>query len=330
MNVLLTLAYFLPSVLMLSIPAALMLGASLGLSRLERDRELLALRMGGVQLKRIVLPVIMVALFASVGMFYLQEELIPQTTHKARQLANQLMNGTPTAFLQQDSLLRVDADGATYFIYVRLVDPNPEKQMLRGVMVMRVTGVGNPMWMTIPLAENVHGVWSLQPDPITHEPIHYYFMPGNELIQANASGGDWQPPQEIFSYFSNQPASAEEMTLRQLQSCQKSIRGGTIPGYNVSFSMDPQHLTFYIQRKIAAPLAALVAVLIAIPLSVHFGRSGGYIGLLLSAALAFFFVITQQWMQVLAETSRLHPVIAAWAPNAFYGILGIILLLKEE
>ncbi|HEY3378285.1 MAG TPA: LptF/LptG family permease, partial [Armatimonadota bacterium] len=43
-DVLLTLLYYTPGVLMMAIPAALLLGTALGLNRLERDREILALR----------------------------------------------------------------------------------------------------------------------------------------------------------------------------------------------------------------------------------------------------------------------------------------------
>jgi lipopolysaccharide export LptBFGC system permease protein LptF len=46
--------------------------------------------------------------------------------------------------------------------------------------------------------------------------------------------------------------------------------------------------------------------------------------------VAFCFVVSQQWMEVLVDNSYLHPVIAAWAPDGFFGILGIILLFREE
>ncbi|HEY3379651.1 MAG TPA: LptF/LptG family permease, partial [Armatimonadota bacterium] len=137
-------------------------------------------------------------------------------------------------------------------------------------------------------------------------------------------------PKDIFSYVYNPPTSAEELTFHELLALRTGVRGTAGMSLNNSMMLDAPHLAFYLHRKLAAPLAALVAVLLAIPLSLHFGRSGGYVGLLLSVVLAFFFIVTQQWTQILAETYRLHPVFAAWAPDALYGILGLVLLVREE
>lgn len=329
-DLLLTLMYFVPGVLMLAIPAALLLGTALGLNRLERDREILALRMTGLRVKRIVLPIIILGFMGSCLMFYLQERIIPYTTHQAIQLQQRLAYGSTAAVVPRDVVFKA----ANFFIYVREVDPNPQKQILRGVMVAKVGGGGYPTWLTIPMAENHNGQWVFQPDPVTNEPPRVYYFPahGDPIIgEATGKESFLNLPKDFLDNISNQPATPEELTFRELLTAYRSgVRGMSGLGFSNGLLLDGQRIKFYLNRKIAAPLAALVAVLIAIPLSVHYGRSGGYIGLLLSAIVAFCFIVSQQWMQVLAENSYLPPVLAAWAPNTVFSLLGIILLFREE
>ncbi|HEY3416233.1 MAG TPA: LptF/LptG family permease [Armatimonadota bacterium] len=325
-DVLLILAYRLPSVLMLAIPASLMLGTALALSRLERDRELMSLRMCGVRLKRLVLPLILFALAWSVGMFALQETVIPRATHAALKLTRKVQWGTPEVFIERDVILRA----GQMYLYVREVDP--KNHILRGVIATRM-GPGYPMLLTAPIVENRDQHWLLKPDPYTKaNPTLYYFKADGTLaVVGTAIGEDnvMNLTQEVWTYMSDQPSTPEELTLKQLANLRNGVRGpaGTASG---SLPLEPKQLTFHVHRKFAAPLAALVGVLIAIPLSVHFGRSGGYVGLLLSVVVAFSFVVSQQWAQALVETDRLQPILAAWAPDALFGLLGIVLLFMEE
>ena len=322
-DILMILLYSLPAVLMLALPAALLLGTALGLNRLERDRELLALRMAGVRLTRLVLPYILLAVFMAGLLFWLQEKIVPRMSHMAEKLQRKLAWGSPVAVVPRDVMLRVGAN----YIYVREVDQ--KTQTLRGVMVCKIDQ-GMLTWLIIPLAENHNGQWFFRRDPVTQEkPKLYIFKEHGDPIYGEIEGKDnWlNLNQDVVDFVGEEKTTADEMSFKELWNLQRGVRGAGMPG---SIPLDPNLLTFQLHRKIAAPLAALVAVLIAIPLSVHFGRSGGYVGLLLSVLVAFFFMVSQQWGQVLAETGRLSPVIGAWAPNAFFALLGIVLLVLEE
>ncbi len=321
--------YRTPGVLMEALPGALLLGTALALSRLERDRELQALRMAGVRLVRLVLPYLSVAAVGVVVLFGLQEKIIPRASHAAERLTRKLMWGTPTAVVPQDVVFRVDND----FVYVHAVDPRTKTLM--GVVVCQPRYSGYPTWLVIPRAENHNGVWALLPDPITGvKPRVYTFTDKGELAPyMEGEQGVLNLRQDMLDYLTDQPSTAAEMTLAELYHLARDVRGaGNNIGNNVNnpLALNANDLNFYVQRRFAAPLAALVAVLIAIPLSIRFGRNGGYVGLLLSVIVAFFFVVSQQWAQVLALTNHLQPIVAAWAPDALFGLLGVVLLMREE
>lgn len=323
-DILLVLLYRLPEVMMQALPASLMLGTALALNRLERDRELQSLRMAGVRLLRLVAPYILLAVLASGALFVLQEKIIPKTAHAAEMISRKLAWGSPTAVIPRDVVFKVDEN----FLYVREVDPNAST--LFGVLVFRQTA-GGPTWLTIPVAENHGGLWYFRRDPRTHEPPRMYsFNTKGDLVSyLEVEGKDsWlNLKQDVLQYLTDQPSTPKELTLQQLRNLHDNMRG---TGSNFSLSLEPKQLIYYLNTKLAIPLSALVAVLIAIPLAVHYGRSGGYVGLLLSVVVAFCFVVSQQWTQVLAETDRLEPIFAAWAPDAFFGLLGLVLLLREE
>ncbi len=321
--------YNLPLVLLQAIPGALLLGTALSLNRLERDRELLAIRMAGVRLKRAILPYVALGVISAIGMFVLQETLVPSATHKADMLTRKLTINSPQAFIQQDVFFKTD----NYVFYVGEV--NTKNQVLRQVLVYKKE-LNSLTLLIIPWAENRNGRLFFKADPITKEPpSSYTFGPNGrgdyDITQYETVGnGSLDVKKDVWDFFSNQPSRPEELTFGELLNLLKGIRGvgSSISGYILPLT--PPLLTFYLHRKLAIALSPLVAILIAIPLSVHFGRSGGYVGLLLSVVVAFFFIISQQWAEALAVRDMLQPILAAWAPDALFGAIGIVLLFLEE
>ena len=225
--------------------------------------------------------------------------------------------------IHSDVMMRVGQN----FIYVRQVDQ--QAHVLHGVIVCKMDQ-GTPTWLTIPLAENRNGQWFFMRDPVTKEkPKCYIFQEHGDPIYGEIEGKDnWlNLTPDVTEFISDDKTSADELSFNELLALQSGVRGA---GLDASLPLAPNILTFELHHKLAAPLAALVAILIAIPLSIHFGRSGGYVGLLLSVMVAFFFVISQQWGQVLVERNIIGPILGAWAPDLLFGGLGVVLLIFEE
>ncbi len=342
-DVVMILLYRLPSLLLQAIPGALLLGTALAVNRLERDRELLSLRLAGVRLTRLMAPYIVLGIICSGLLFALQEYVINKTTLEALKLERKVVFGSPTAAVQSDVMFKV---GSRHYLYAKRVDP--ATKMLYGIIVMRIDAKGFT-WMSIPMAENHDGRWLFHRDPFTGRPPTVYVFDDNgepkmtyAIEGVDAPEESWlnlKENRDLWSYMVNQPTTPDAMTLRELMSLKHGIRGPQLGGSYGTY-IDPTKLDYYIQSKFSIPISALVAVLIAIPLSVRFGRNGGYIGMLLAVVLSFLFVVSQQWARVLVETPsalNLNPTVAAWAPAAFawapdalFGLLAIVALLLEE
>ena len=81
-------------------------------------------------------------------------------------------------------------------------------------------------------------------------------------------------------------------------------------------------------RRMAFPFSTLVLTLIGVALSSQKVRGG--IGLHLGAgiALSFTFILFMQVTTTFATKGNLHPMMAVWIPNIFFGILGAYLIKK--
>lgn len=82
-------------------------------------------------------------------------------------------------------------------------------------------------------------------------------------------------------------------------------------------------------KRIAFPFATLVMTLIGVSLSSRKVRGGIGLHLGVGIGLAFFFVLVMQVSTVFATYGNLSPGLAAWTPNIFFGIIGIVLYLRS-
>src|SRR5215470_9274442 len=85
------LIYFLPRVLELTIPMAVLLGVLIGVGRLSTDSEIIALRASGVSYWRILYPVMTLGVIGWVVSSVLMLGVEPGANYKRRQIYNRLM-----------------------------------------------------------------------------------------------------------------------------------------------------------------------------------------------------------------------------------------------
>ena len=69
--------YRLPWFAVLSLPVAMMGATALALARLIRDQELVSIHMGTISLRRVAVPILVVASFVSVLSFVINEKVVP-------------------------------------------------------------------------------------------------------------------------------------------------------------------------------------------------------------------------------------------------------------
>jgi len=324
---------FIPAIMVTAIPAALLLGISLGLTKLVKDREIQSVNMIGVKRKRIILPYIILGIFGMCAILFLQEMVIPKATTKALRLINNIIYNSPTAIISKDSVLSID----NKLIYIKnSVQLSDGTQELRDVIFINKNYMNRwTQYMTIPIIKQQGDIWVLQSNPDTGENIRTYTPisdDGNKWEVTEAQEGILNLPKEIFERSADTRKTPEEYTIRELGAMKDSgVRGNMISmqTFTPQMGFSQNEITFHFHKKIATPLMALVITILATSLALIFGRNGSFMGMLIAAIVVFCTIVSGQWMQVLVENSLLNPILAAYLPAAVFFTTGIVLIAKE-
>jgi lipopolysaccharide export system permease protein len=93
--------------------------------------------------------------------------------------------------------------------------------------------------------------------------------------------------------------------------------GGESAGYRVGLA-----------QKISLPLAVLVIVLFGAPLSSSTQRGGTAFGVGISLGVTLVYLMMFKVAEAIGESGVIHPLVAAWAPNAIFFVAALFLLFR--
>src|SRR6056297_4346244 len=80
------LLYNLPDIIVRTFPIAVLFSTMTGIGRLNRENEITAFRMGGISLYRLIIPVLILGILISGLTFIFNEEVVPWSNHKAKNI----------------------------------------------------------------------------------------------------------------------------------------------------------------------------------------------------------------------------------------------------
>jgi lipopolysaccharide export system permease protein len=241
------LLYKLPDAIAQSIPVATLCGALLSLMRLGKDSELAALRTGGVRAFRIVLPLLVLGLLASVSTFAFNDRLVPWANHEFENIIRRIVleEALPTA--EENVFFRGTGDR---FFYIRKVDASSQK--LRDVLVYEVRKDGLPRIITAKSGSAKGVVWTLS-DGVVHD----LDSEGYVIYEAKFKEMNLHMDQKFESFFDGQKTPSE-MSRKELKSYIDLFEAG---GVNVAA------LIVDYQLKLALPFAPFIFVLTGAPIA---------------------------------------------------------------
>lgn len=96
-----------PFILPIAIPISCLISAILLLQRLSSSYELTALRASGLSIQKILMPILIVSVYLSVGNFYISSEMSTQSHMNNSRLKNELRSINPLLLLQNKHVLRM-------------------------------------------------------------------------------------------------------------------------------------------------------------------------------------------------------------------------------
>lgn len=305
-DILRLLLYLIPSLLSFTIPMACLVSMVMAFGRLSSDYELIAMRASGVAPRRLVIPMLTVALLLSGGVLVLNDRVSPAAHLAFRKQLKSIGVKRPTAYLEAGTFIK---EFTPYLIFVYQV----EGRTLSDVRIY---------------------------EPKTHGPTRTIVASRGEFepsadgrsVQLKLFDGtvdEWDPqrPGSLYkvsfgTYRMTLASSAEarrvgkklkEMTLREL---------GAERQHMTAQGVDPLPIDLEVHRTFASSFAVVVFVLFGLALGLgshHHERLVIFVWVL---GLFIAYHMLMVGVDAVAMKRWLPPWLAMWVPNLIGSVAG--------
>jgi lipopolysaccharide export system permease protein len=311
--------YFLwdmPQFLLYVIPMAMLLGTLLAMQRLSGDSEIAAMKAGGISLARIMIPLATVGLIVSIASLLVQEILVPIANDRAAYIREAVIKhlslaaGTLTATTQlpgggKQVTVAGSLDAATEaLLNVTVLRYDRDQRLVEMIVSDRAT-FDKPTW--------------------TFENATTYQFAGGDVTGTLVS-----PRLQVDIGESPNQVAKRTATITDPENLSRAEIREALTGVGLS-DLQRRSFTATYAAKLARPFAALVFVLIAVPLGLRRIRGGGTsAGFSLAVGIVFvYYVIATMFLNVGAQAYWLAGI-AAWTPNALFSLIGLWLLRRAS
>ncbi|MDP2172706.1 MAG: LptF/LptG family permease [Candidatus Cloacimonadaceae bacterium] len=312
-----TLYYLLriPYLLVLTSPVTVLLSGLFMMNALSKHNESVAIRAAGISIKRAMLPLFIVGFFISIGVAVMGEYLLPYAESKRIHVYNVQIKGEQP----EDQLLkaRVHYQGKENdFYYFGFFDGY--QNSIRVIDLTRID------YETKRVTEHVTASgavwkddrWIMQETDIRRfkdgKLTEHHFYPSTDLPLLDVK------PQD-FIRITKKTLSLTFMELKEYIARLQKM------GEDANREIVDLHM------KLAFPLTNLIVIFFFIPIATSNIRSKGRgLVFLLGLSVCFIYLIIVRVIQSLGYNGVIPPIIAAWAPNIGFTLLGFGFLWKAE
>jgi len=304
--------YFIPEIIKLMTPVAMLLSALFTTSRFSTFNELTALKSGGVSLYRFMMPMIVCAFLVSALSIYFNGWVVPYANKKKIEIGRlyfqkDIQYTSRNNIYIQDSRTRIISigmydDSRTTAMRVSIQDFYLQDPTIIAARYDADEMQWNPVLKTWTLTHGTHREFGP-----TYERLHPFTT--LTIDHLNFTPDDIRKKQE----------KPEEMNYPDLK---QFIHNQQRSGQEVSRWL----VDFY--GKIAFPFASVIVVLFGVPFSSIKRRSGLGVEFGIAIGISFLYMIFQQVSQAFGYNGDMHPLLTAWLANAIFFITGIVVLLR--
>lgn len=302
-----------PYFVMIALPSGALFGCSLAVSRLARDSETTMMRMAGISVRRIFLPIFVVGALISAAAYVFQEGVTVWAERESAKVLKRVWMAQGPPPVDANVFFKVD----NYYFYVNSVKRTGDKLELSNVMVYEPpAGPGFASLTTAKSAVEENHVWVLR------EGITYRVgRDGEPELVGHFRKMKLDLRRAISDYFAQEQKTPKAMSIGELKQQMDLLD---------SSGLDDKAYKLELGYKLAIPLSSLVLMFCVAPLSLRFGRGGGFMGVLIGIVVLFFYWNVILFSRVLGETGGLPPAIAGWSEVIVFSLLGALLMWKVE
>jgi len=300
--------YWLPDSMFMILPAAVLFATVFSVGSFTRHSEITAAKASGISFYRMILPILLGALFAATLDLGLGE-VVPITNAKRADLLGE-------ARFRSDSVRWNFAHASEHGRVYKAGMLDRVKGEIRELQIERKgRGADYPTYViTAREAGWRRGAgWALQsgamhvvPDSASDIAFTFEQMIDRKLTER---------PSDLMA----KPRSPQEMRYTELTRFIVALErsGGDANVLRVERAL-----------KIAIPVTCLIIALFGAPLATSTQRGGAAYGIGISLATTIVFLMMIQLTKAVGGKGLINPDLAAWVPNAVFAVVGLFLLAR--
>jgi len=296
--------YYIPEVVTLTMPFALLMACLFCVGKLSKYNELLAMKASGISLLRILTPIIVVATAISFGMIYFGEVVMPAAnTYRSEIKMKYIDKRKSFSNMHYSNLIIQDKENRKIFIGsyngLERTARKISMQEFDGINVIKRMDAESMRWQDGWVLTNV---WIR--DFANGEKVDSLkTMIFSDLAMNSTELGDLQKDPMEMNY-AELEAFIEDI----------AINGG-----------NPDHWLVDLYLKISFPFANLVLILFGAPLAASSSRSTGATGFALAIIVCLLYFLSVKGGQTFGQTGKMDPLLAAWLGNIIFGVSSLLM-----
>ncbi len=304
--------FLIPSFLVFTIPVSLLIAILIGLGRLSGDNEWIVLKMSGLSLYQLSIPVAIAALTAFLMTLATTLFLVPYGNLASKVLLFDMARQKASVSIRekifiddfQGILLYADKIPVSGdFLEGVLVADSRISREPSTIIARRAYLVSNPDTMVITLRLEDGSTHSVDSGLNNYRKMDFRFYDVRLDLAASLAG--------------EKPGikSSTEMTLSQLNAVLKKR------------DAKPEvlrELEIELNKKLTIPFSCLVFALIGMPLAIRAHRSVRSRGFTIGLFLVLVYYLFRLSGEALVETGRLPAIIGTWTPNVIFAVAGLL------
>ncbi|MCH7760428.1 LptF/LptG family permease [candidate division TA06 bacterium] len=331
----------LPFILAVTVPMAVLVAALMAFGRLSQDWEIVALKTSGVNMMRILSPILLASILLSMGMVYFNNHILPESNHRVKNLLIDIAQKKPTLKIKEGVFIQAFKGFDTF---IRKIDQ--KTQEIHDIVIYEIN---KDVFRTI-----IAGQGEIFTSP-EGGMIEILLLDGeiHELLQ-----GDWWryrrlkfqrhrlriPVENEWSrqertYRGDRELSARDMKKKvdeiriSIQERKERMKVLEDPKKRelerraiLSKEREINRYLVEIHKKYSIPFSSFAFLLIGAPLGIAMRRGGMGVGF--GIALLFFvlYYIALVVGEELADRKLVLPLLAMWTPNLLLSLIGGYLL----
>lgn len=307
-DILKVMLYYTPKTVWYAVPIAMLFSTSYVLSDMYANNELEALFASGVSLLRFTLPLLILSLAMSFGLFWFENKYVVQTYEKKTQLQNDLLKTVKTE--NNSDVIVLSDNGKIIYKANKYVESS--KRLQGAYFIFRTE---NKELQAI-LYSNL-AIWNTDKERwILQDPIQYEMIDGQ--IQMVPVSNDYTLKlTESYEIFRRNIVDIQSVAAKDAKVYIDHLRKAGLP-YQEQLS------EYY--KKYSFPFIIFIVVFISIGLTGKTKKNVLLISLASCISASVLFYVMLMVTMVLAKHGYISPFMGAWAPGIFFTIAAAILL----